>query len=110
MKRTGSAANIRIDQAENRPHLRTVVDAPNVIGRPGTIAAPMDFRRTMPRRPTRFEILIPQLMKEAEAGDVAEPPSSGYQVSCKFDMENWSVTAFSVSFTSIEQQRANRRV
>jgi hypothetical protein len=108
-RRGGSAASIGIDQAENRPHLRTVVYAPNVIGLPGTIAAPMDFRRTMPRRPTRFEILIPQLMKEAEADDMAEPPLSGYQVSGKLDMENWPVTAFSVSFTSTELN-ANRRL
>jgi hypothetical protein len=108
-RRGGSAASIGIDQAENRPHLRTVVYAPNVIGRAGTIVASMDFRRTMPRRPTRFEILIPQLMKEAEADDMAEPPLSGYQVSGKLDMENWPVTAFSVSFTSTELN-ANRRL
>lgn len=30
----------------------------------------------MPKRPTRFEILIPQLMKEAEAEDASEPPLS----------------------------------
>jgi hypothetical protein len=95
--------------AENRPHLRAAAYATNVIGYAGTIVASMDFRRTMPRRPTRFEILIPQVMKEAEAGDVAEPPLSGYQVSGKLDMENWPVTAFSVSFTSTELN-ANRRL
>ena len=73
------------------------------------MAASMDFRRVMPRRPTRFEILIPQLMKDAEAGDVAEPPPSEYQVSGRFYLENWQVTAFSVSFTSTEEN-ANRRI
>ena len=48
-------------------------------------------------------------MKEAEADDMAEPPLSGYQVSGKLDMENWPVTAFSVSFTSTELN-ANRRL
>ena len=38
----------------------------------------------MPRRPTRFDIVISQLMKEAEDGDVGEPPLSGYQVGGKF--------------------------
>ena len=57
----------------------------------------------MPRRPTRFEILIPQLMKEAEVGDVAEPPSSGYQAIGRFDLGNWSVTPLSVSFILTER-------
>jgi hypothetical protein len=48
-------------------------------------------------------------MKDAEAGDVAEPPPSEYQVSGRFYLENWQVTAFSVSFTSTEEN-ANRRI
>jgi hypothetical protein len=73
------------------------------------MAASMDFRRAMPRRPTRFEILILQLMKDAEVGDVAEPPPSEYRVSGRFHLESWQVTAFSVSFTSTEGN-ANRRI
>jgi hypothetical protein len=52
----------------------------------------------MPRRPTRFEILIPQVMKEAEADDAVEPPSSGYQVSGRFCPASWMAAPFSVSF------------
>jgi hypothetical protein len=44
----------------------------------------------MPRRPTRFEILVPQIMKEAEARESAEPPS-GYPVNGQF-VPAWRVT------------------
>lgn len=33
------------------------------------------MRFTMPRRPTRFETLIPQILKEAEVDDAVEPPN-----------------------------------
>jgi hypothetical protein len=52
----------------------------------------------MPKRPTRFEILIPQAMKEAEAEHAVEPPSSSYQVSGRFCPASWMVAPFSVSF------------
>lgn len=76
-----------------------------MIGRAGTIAAPMDFRRTMPRRPTRFEILIPQLTKEAEADDAAEPPSQGYQVTGRFHPDSWPMSSVSVSVEQIAFKR-----
>jgi hypothetical protein len=91
------------------PSVRTINAGPNVIERAGTIGAFMDFRRTMPRRPTRFEILIPQLTKEAEADDAAEPPSQGYQVTGRFHPDSWPMSSVAVSVASTDQTAFKRK-